>query len=156
MSDRAPLIYIHQGNQTPAVVQGFLELRGQMSGEPLGATVFLPRYVPSTSRGVIADFAATASSVIADPESHRLELPFSERGRGRNETSYLQESDPIANRQRFVEGVLAAQIDAGATELVSPWLTHGINPATKNLRASLRFAEEAASHALSTGRPLFF
>jgi hypothetical protein len=156
MADQWPRFYAHQGSQSPSVLRDFLDQYRRTTGDPLGATVFLSRYVPSTSRDTIASFQMSAGSVIGDPESHRLELPYSERGRGRKELSYLQESDPIANRSRFVDEVLRAQTDAGGTLLVSPWLTHGLDPGTKHLRATLRFAEAAAESPMSHGRALVF
>jgi hypothetical protein len=145
----------HQGAQSPGVLQDFLaRLQRDQPTWRTGATVFLPRYVSATCRSNLASFAAHAAYVLADPETHKLDDPFDERGRGRREFAYLQESDPVANRARFVEDVLQAQLDTGAQTLISPWLTLGVTMSTRNFRATIRFAEEAAQHHLANGRDL--
>jgi hypothetical protein len=147
----------HQGSQAPNILEGLLrEIEKTEPGWRTGATVFLPRYVPSTSRSYLASFNSHSAYSLADPETHRLDVPFADRGRGRHELAYLQESDPVANRERFVENVLQAELDAGASTLISPWLTHGTSVSTRPLRATLRFAELAASHRVSSDRPLLF
>jgi hypothetical protein len=118
--------------------------------------VFLPRYTPSTSADIVRSFSANTLYTIADPETHRLSDPFAERGRGRHHNPYLQESNPRANRQRFVNAVLEAQAGADATLLVSPWLTHGTRRGTAHIRATLRFAELAADHELVEDHELLY
>jgi hypothetical protein len=123
---------------------------------PLAATVFLPRYSPTTSAEIISRFQSGARYVLADPETHRMLDPFADRGRGRHHIGYLQESDPRAHRQRFVEAVLRAQVEAGADALISPWLTHGVLRTSTHLRATLRFAELAAESATVGDHELLF
>jgi hypothetical protein len=157
MPDRGPVFLAHQGAQTPALLENFLNTLARDHGTwPVAATVFLPRYTPATTADVVASFLPGARYVLADPESHRMLDPFSERGRGRHHVAFLQESDPRANRQHFVNEVLRAQVEAGATALISPWLTHGLVRATANLRATLRFAELASESAVSDGYQILF
>jgi hypothetical protein len=157
MPDRGPVFLAHQGAQSATLLEEFLDsMASDNSTWPVAATIFLPRYAPTTSADIVASFQSGARYVLADPETHRMLDPFSERGRGRHHLPYLQESDPRANRQRFVDGVLRAQVDAGADALISPWLTHGLVRATTNLRATLRFAELAADSPITDDYQLLF
>lgn len=157
MPSRGPVFIAHQGAQTPALLGNFLlGMSVEHPGWPLAASVFLPRYSPSTASDIVARFSASARYVLADPETHRMLDPFSERGRGRHHIAYLQESDPRANRQRFVDAVLQAQVNAGADAVISPWLTHGALRTTTYVRATLRFAELAAESPIVDGRELLF
>jgi hypothetical protein len=147
----------HQGSQSPSVLEGFLSgIRADQPGSRVGATVFLPRYVPATCSAYLNQFRPHAAYVLADPETHKLDVMFDDRGRGRHEFTYLQESDPVANRRRVVDGVLSAQVAVGAYTLISPWLTHGVSMSTRNFRATMRFAEEAAAHPLAQQHDLVF
>lgn len=147
----------HQGSQSPSVLEGFLSgVRADRPGWRVGTTVFLPRYVPATCRAYLDQFRPHAAYVLADPETHRLDVMFDDRGRGRHEFTYLQESDPVANRRRFVDDVLRAEAGVGADTLISPWLTHGVSLSTRNFRATIRFAEEAAAHPLAQEPDLMF
>lgn len=67
-----------------------------------------------------------ASYALADPETRQMLLPYAKRGLGRGDHAYLQESDPAANRDRFVNSTLRAPASAGASVLISPWLVHGV------------------------------
>lgn len=139
------------------VLESFLaDLSQSQPAWRVGATVFLPRYSSATCVNYLGRLGRGACYAIADPETHRLEEPFDQRGRGRRHHAYLAESDPVANRARFVENVLRAQLQAGTDLLVSPWLTHGVSLSTRNYRATLRFAEEAHGHSLAAGRHLVF
>lgn len=147
----------HQGSQSPSVVEGFLaDIHSDQPNWRVGATVFLPRYVPATGSAYLNQFRPHAAYVLADPETHKLDVMFDDRGRGRHEFTYLQESDPVANRGRFVDDVLRAQVSVGAATLISPWLTHGVSMSTRNFRATMRFAEEAAAHPLAQQYDLIF
>jgi len=152
-----PSFLAHQGNQSPDVLEEFLrEVRARQPGWRVGATCFLPRYVPGTTSAYLASLTAEAAYGLTDPDSHKLDDPFDERGRGRHALAYLQESDPVANRTRFVRDVLEAQVAAGAQVLISPWLTHGVSMSTRNFRSTIRFAEDAAAHPAAAGRTLLF
>ncbi|MFO1052758.1 MAG: hypothetical protein U1F36_11135 [Planctomycetota bacterium] len=122
----------------------------------VGATVLLSRYKESTSRRHAAAFEPNALFVIADPESQKLELPFAQRGRGRDDLAYLQESSPAANVTRFVSNVLQAQIDNGREILISPWLVHGATPNTRSLHTTLSCARAAAASPLANDHQLWF
>jgi hypothetical protein len=157
MPSRGPVFLAHQGVQSPTLLEDFLDaVSAEHRHWPLGATVFLPRYAPATSADIVARFQSGARYVLADPETHRMLDPFAERGRGRHHVGYLQESDPRANRQRFVDAVLRAQVGAGADALISPWLTHGVLRTSTHLRATLRFAELAAESPIVGDRQLLF
>lgn len=157
MPDRGPVFLAHQGAQSATLLEGFLDSVSAEHGDwPLAATVFLPRYAPTTSADIVASFQSGARYVLADPETHKMLDPFAERGRGRHHLGYLQESDPRANRQRFVDAVLRAQVEAGADALISPWLTHGVLRTSTHLRATLRFAELAAESPIVGDHQLLF
>jgi hypothetical protein len=150
-----PVFLVHQGAQSPVLVENYLmQLVVDEPDWPVAATVFLPRYAPSTSSDLVGRFGAYARYVLADPETHRMHDPFAERGRGRHHLPYLQESDPRANRQRFVDAVLRAQVDAGADAVISPWLIHGMGRTTASLRSTFRFAELAAESSVYGDREL--
>ncbi|MEX2645327.1 MAG: hypothetical protein WD249_03600 [Gaiellaceae bacterium] len=147
----------HQGAQSPSILEGFLETAAaEYPDWPVAATVFLPRYAPTTSADIVSRFQSGARYVLADPETHRMLDPFADRGRGRHHIGYLQESDPRANRQRFVDAVLRAQVDAGADAVISPWLTHGTLRTSTHLRATLRFAELAVENQMVGDREVLF
>lgn len=147
-----PSFLVHQGQQGQNVVPGFLDvITNTEPGWAVGASVFLPRYTPTTAASIASGFDLRAAYVIADPETWRLEFPFEERGRGRNHYVYLQESDPIANRHRFTRGVVDAQLEAGRDLIVTPWLTHGTDAVGRHLRATMRFATEAIGLIESNG-----
>src|SRR5712691_11683618 len=135
MPSRGPVFLAHQGAQAPILLENFLlATAAEHPDWPVAATVFLPRYTPATSAEIVSNFQSSARYVLADPETHRMLDPFAERGRGRHHLGYLQESDPRANRQRFVDAVLRAQIEAGADAVISPWLTHGTRRTSAHLR----------------------
>lgn len=120
----------------------------------VGACLLLPRWWESTQRDFALRLESCADYLIADPESRRLHLPFPGRGRGRRDLAYLQESDPLINRGRFVRNTLLAQVANGRDILVSPWLIHGLTGDDRELRATVDFAARARDHRLSTGRTL--
>jgi hypothetical protein len=145
----------HRGRETSSTVEAVLrDFRKAKATARLGATVWLPRYRAVTTQQQAADFAAHANYVIADPETERIQRPFAERGRGRQDFLYLQESDPAANRARFVTQALQAQLQMGATALVSPWLVHGFSGTNHELEVTLDFATRAAKHPLVKGKQL--
>src|SRR4051794_30467163 len=99
----------------------------------VGASLLLPRWYPSTQRDFAVRFEPHAAYLIADPETRRLHLPFANRGRGKRDLDYLQESDPLVNRGRFVTNSLRAQVANGRDILISPWLIHGISGSDQEL-----------------------
>jgi hypothetical protein len=111
--------------------------------------VWLARNKPQYSRDVFGESAAVADYVLADPETHRMYRLFAERGRGRESLDYLRESSPKANRQRFVERVLRAQLECGAEALITPWLTHSVSG--DELEVTVDFARRAMRHRLARG-----
>ena len=92
--------------------------------------------------------------LLGDPDTRRLHLAFEGRGRARSELDYLGESDPLANRKRFVRNALRAQVANGRQTLISPWLIHGISGDERYLEATVEFASIAAEHKLAEGRQL--
>lgn len=146
---------VHPGRESWQVVDQFLrEFRTSQPRARLGATVWLPRTKPASTLERSGSYDQSADYVIADPEPMRCELPFSRRGRARDELPYLQESDAAANRPRFVKQVLKAQVDNGRDVLVSPWLLHGISGTNHELDVTVDFAKRAAAHQLAQGRKL--
>ena len=157
MPNRGPVFLAHQGAQSQTLLEDFLDtVASEHSDWPLAAAVFLPRYTPTVIGRPRWKIPTGARYVLADPETHRMLDPFADRGRGRHHVGYLQESDPRANRQRFVDAVPRAQVEAGADALISPWLTHGVLRTTTHLRATLRFAELAAESPIVGDRQLLF
>jgi len=145
------------GNEKWTVIAEFLsDVAGNEPNWRVGASVLLARYVEATSRRHAQSFERNALFVVADPETQKMELPFPERGRGRDHHDYLQESSPRANVPRFVKNVLQAQISNGRDILLSPWLVHGATPNFRNLRATVAFATEAAVSPLVGDRDLWF
>lgn len=121
----------------------------------VGACVLLPRWWVSTQLDCAMRIEPLVHFLIADPETRRLHLPFDGRGRARDELAYLTESDPLANRQRFVTQTLEAQVANGRDILVSPWMIHGLTPDDdRHLRATVNFAERAVEHPLAADRQL--
>lgn len=123
-------------------------------GWTVGACLLLPRWYASTQRDFAVRFEPHADFLIADPETRRLHLPFDNRGRGKRDMDYLQESDPLVNRGRFVTNTLRAQVANGRDILVSPWLIHGIGGGDQELRATMDFADRASNDQFAQGRTL--
>jgi hypothetical protein len=149
--------FAHQGRQAqPLLLDLFDEAHRLHPSWRLGFATSLTRYVPATCNALLASADQRALYALGDPETHVMQEPFPDRGRARDHLAYLQESDPRANRDRFVGNVLQAQVDAHRSLLLSPWLTHGVTGSSRNLRATLRWAEIADAHQLVTGRDLWF
>lgn len=132
-------------------------LQDAAANEPdwsVGASLLLPRWKSSTQRGYAERFEPYCEYLIADPDTRRLHLPFADRGRGRADLAYLQESDPLVNRRRFVANTLKAQVSNGRDILVSPWLIHGLSAGDRELRATIDFATRANGHQLVESRTL--
>lgn len=132
-------------------------LQNVVANEPdwsVGACLLLPRWKPSTQRDFAIRFEPYCEYLIADPETRRLHLPFAARGRGRVDLAYLQESDPLVNRDRFVANTLQAQVANGRDILVSPWLIHGLSAGDRELHATIDFATRANGHPLVDSRTL--
>lgn len=142
----------HQGTQAGPVLQEFV--RHSTGAAALGATVFMPRYFAGRLEEMCTELDPRCDYVLADPETHRMSVPFSDRGRGRRDYRYLSESDPVANSRRFVHAVLLAQANVGRTALISPWLVHGLDPSPANLNATLRWARTAQADPLVADRDL--
>lgn len=70
-----------QGYQHQRVLPDLLtKIRDRHPEWRVGAAVPLPRCVPETHRDLVATLTSIADSFLADPETHRLELPYDERG----------------------------------------------------------------------------
>ena len=120
----------------------------------VGACLLLPRWFASTQNDRAALLQPSVDYLLADPDTRRLHLAFGGRGRSRREFDYLKESDPLANRSRFVRNTLRAQIANGRDTLISPWLIHGLGGDERYLEATVDFAALAAAHELAGGRQL--
>src|ERR1044072_9094220 len=158
----------------PAAQVSFMPMQGSDSGERitrflretkaaepdwrLGGCVRLPRASASYQQQAANDRASYADFVLADPETRLMHMPYANRGRRRRDYAYLQESDPYANRQRFVDRVIEAQVLNGRDLLISPWLVvQGVGGTERELPATLEFARrthlhpEAADRTVLTG-----
>jgi hypothetical protein len=143
----------HQGAEAWDLLDSFVRETQEPDGSRrLGATVFIPRRKLSYCRDRVASLREAATYVIADPETSRLLLPYEDRGSGREDYAYLAESDPLANRARFVSNVLRAQLAVGADILVSPWLPYaGIR---EELEGLVDLATRAFEHPLHADRTI--
>lgn len=151
---QGPSFMAHQGQQRPDVLARLLtSAHGNRPQLRVGATVFVPSYLPTTTADILGAFRPVAAYVLADPQTYKLEGPGS-RGRAAHAIPYLRGPSPEQNVDQFVTDVLASQVSAGCTVLISPWLTHGIGAGQQNLRTTRAFADAAASHALVQGRTL--
>ncbi len=140
---------VHVGQQRDEVVAATLAgLRG-ISGLRFGGTAFLPKYKTSTAQEKLDIVGGGCDYALADPQTERMEGPLEKRGYGRAHLLYLQREDPGASPGPFVDEVLTAQAQLGRHTVISPWLTHGHGVGQKHLRATRRFAMEAANHPLA-------
>ncbi|HKI86879.1 MAG TPA: hypothetical protein VKA53_09045 [Thermoanaerobaculia bacterium] len=120
----------------------------------VGACLLLPRWFVSTYSDRAALLEPDVNYLLGDPDTRRLHLAFEGRGRARSELDYLGESDPLANRKRFVRNTLRAQVANGRQTLISPWMIHGLSGDERYLEATVEFASIAAEHKLAKGRQL--
>lgn len=127
------------------VVRDFLEqLLEEHEDWYIGACLLLPRWFASTQNDRASVLEPSVDYLLADPDTRKLHLAFDGRGRSRNEFDYLQESDPLANRARFVRDTLRAQVVNGRETLITPWLIHGLSGDERYLEATVEFAAIAA------------
>lgn len=148
MPDVAYGFQLHPARESAAAVTELLtDLAAKQPDWRIGATIHLPRQKLAFWTKVSPDWATSSDFLVADPESSRLDLLYAARGRGREDFDYLAESDPAANRERFVTDVLDAQRLAGATALISPWMVHGLSQTEHELATTVRFAEDAQEAA---------
>jgi hypothetical protein len=144
MPDVAYGFQLHPGRDSRAFTTEVLdELATDHEEWRVGATMHVPRQRLAYWQGASSDWDSLTDFLVADPECTRMDVPYDQRGRGRDDFSYLAESDPAANPDRFVKRALDAQRQAGATVLVSPWLLHGVTQTEHELSATVRFAEIA-------------
>jgi hypothetical protein len=137
------------------LVGDFLErLDNEHNDWYVGACLLLPRWFVSTYSDRAAWLEPNVNYLLGDPDTRRLHLAFEGRGRARSELDYLGESDPLANRKRFVRNALRAQVANGRQTLISPWLIHGISGDERYLEATVEFASIAAEHKLAEDRQL--
>lgn len=130
------------------------DLRAAHSTSRIGAAIRIPRGRLTYNQDLMSDLKASASYVLADPETRQVVLPFNKRGRGRADHAYLAEDNPKANRARYVSQVLRSQINHGADALITPSLIHGINPGNVDIDATIDFAKTAVADPASTGHDL--
>ncbi len=130
------------------------DVASNQPGWTVGACLLLPRWRATTQRDFAVRLEPAAEYLIADPETRRLHLPFEDRGRGKVDLDYLQESDPLVNRGRFVSDTLRAQVANGRDILVSPCLIHGLSGGDQELHATVDFATRASTDQFAQGRTL--
>lgn len=129
------------------------DLVGEQEEWRVGAAVRLPRHRLGYCIDKLDTWAASDTDyALADPETRLMVLPYPNRGRGRDDYGYLQESDPAANRTRFVNGVLRTQASAGRDVLISPWLIHGLTAGKHELNVTMDFARRTLEHPLAENR----
>ncbi len=118
----------------------------------VGAALRLPRARLAYGVDKLDGWVASADYVLADPETRLMMLPFANRGAGRRDHAYLTESDPAANRERFVTQTLRAQVNARQEVLITPWLIHGTSGTPHEMRVTMDFARRAREHRLAENR----
>lgn len=147
MPDIAHGFQFHPGTESGADTTDFLkELAASQPDSRIGATIHIPRQRLAYWQRTGLAWTPSVEFLIGDPECGRMDRPFPERGNGRNDFSYLEESDPAANAERFVEQAIDAQGEVDATALVSPWLLHGVTQTEHELAATVRFATLANNY----------
>lgn len=144
MPDTAHGFQFHPGTEAGADVTDFLaELVDSQPDSRIGGTIHVPRQRLTYWQEYGPKWNTPVDFLLADPECGRMDRPFAEHGAGRVDFAYLGESDPAANPDRFVEQVIEAQRQVGATALISPWLLHGLSQTEHELAATVRFATAA-------------
>jgi hypothetical protein len=147
----------HHSRERPDVMLAYVQtMAGQGLRARFGANTWLPRLGTAYVQDRLAEWTAHADYAFADPEVCRMELPYTARGRSREEHAYLGIPNPLATRGRFVDAVLRAQTGVGARILVTPHLVHGVSNTARELNATLDFARRAASHPLAATHRLLF
>lgn len=149
--------FAHQGKERPDVLTTTLDRIAERQAKwRVGATVFLPRYLPATGQRNATELDDRALYVIGDPETRKMHAPYAQRGRGRTQHAYLAEDNYAVNRARFVGAVLGAQVANGRDVLVSPWLVHGVTGQDRELDLTIDFARRADASAHARDRTLLF
>ncbi len=144
MPDIAHGFQFHPGTEAGADTTEFLEeLAAAQPDSRVGGTIHIPRQRLTYWQEYGPKWNPSVDFLLGDPECGRMDRPFDERGPGRVDFSYLAESDPAANVERFVEQMLEAQRQVGATALISPWLLHGLSQTEHELAATVGFASAA-------------
>lgn len=147
MPDIAHGFQFHPGTESGADTTEFLkELASERPDSRIGATIHIPRQRLTYWQRTEPDWSPSVEFLVGDPECGRMDRPFVDRGKGRDDFSYLEESDPAANAARFVEQSIDSQTDVGASLLVSPWLLHGVTQTDHELAATVRFASLAEEY----------
>lgn len=147
--------FIAHHAQTPAGFDTLVgDLRGALPSARIGASIRIPRGRLAYNLNLIGNLEPNTNYVLADPESRQIVLPYENRGAGRSDHDYLQESAPAANRTRYVRQVLQSQIAHGADALITPSLIHGINPGRGDLDATVDFATTAVAEPSASGHDL--
>jgi hypothetical protein len=147
MPDTAHGFQFHPGTESGTDTTDFLdELASSRSDSRIGATIHIPRQQLAYWQRIEPTWSPSVDFLVGDPECGRMDRPFAERGKGRDDFAYLSESDPSANPVRFVKQTIDAQTSVGATVLVSPWLLHGVTQTEHELDATIRFASLAEEY----------
>ena len=120
----------------------------------VGVALRLPRQSLAYCVDKLDNWESDTDYQLADPETRQMVLPYRNRGRGRADYPYLQESDPAANRNRFVTRVLRAQVQAGRHALITPSLIHGLTGTNHELKVTLDFARRSLEHSLADNRQM--
>jgi len=142
-------------HQNGTLLDDFLaDLASQRPAWRVGAALRLPRHRLGYCVEKLDSWQPNAAYGLADPETRLMLLPYRNRGRGRDDHAYVQESDPAANRSRFVTQTLRAQAAAGRDVLISPWLIYGTSGNKRELQVTLDLAARAQVHPLTEGRTL--
>lgn len=147
MPDVAHGFQFHPGTESGDDVTDFLgELAELRPDSRIGATIHIPRQRLTYWQRIEPDWSPTVDFMVGDPECGRMDRPFEDRGKGRDDFAYLGESDAPANAERFVKQAIDAQTEIGATALVAPWLLHGVTQTEHELNATIRFASLAEEY----------
>src|SRR4051812_32785659 len=103
LTDLSFMVHYDSG---PLVIDYLDDITANEPDWRVGSTIFLPRWRATTHQDKVDQLAPVSDFVLADPDTRRMLLPFDKRGRGRDDFAYLANSDPAANRNRFVRDVL--------------------------------------------------
>lgn len=144
MPDTAYGFQFHPGTESGADTTDFLEeLASHRADSRIGATIHIPRQHLAYWQRIEPAWSPSVDYLVGDPECGRMDRPYGDRGKGREDFPYLKESDPSANAVRFVKQAIDAQTAVGASVVISPWLLHGVTQTEHELNATIRFASLA-------------
>ncbi len=142
--------FLHKGKERTGFVSEVISaIRLGNPSWGVGGCALLTRGRKAYIKNELELFVSSGASYqVADPDCQRLLLDEDARGAGRKDHAYLQGQAPW-NLESLVRDSLQAQIDVGASVLISPWLPHGETGTNNELDMTLCMAREAMNHELT-------